>query len=152
MPEQIQHDRPGESTPLDVAAALGAACTAVEEAAEGAAERDATAALDIPYTQGAVAIASAIDRLLTRIEGLAVGVERIPACRRGARGVGALAKWKTLAAKGPAPDPLGNWSYMRNIAHVTRDMVLTLREHRAAERPKTFVGRTDLPPLAPDPS
>ncbi|MEU9861348.1 hypothetical protein AB0D99_10750 [Streptomyces sp. NPDC047971] len=148
MREHVQHDRPPESVP-SVADAFDAACTAVEEAAEAEAARDATAALDIPHTRGAVAIASATDRLLTRVEGLAAGVELIPACRRGALGVGALGQWKTLKARGPAPDPLGTWSYMRDLAHVTRDMVRVLQQHRTEQR-SAFVGRPDMPPLTPD--
>ncbi|MEU9865472.1 hypothetical protein AB0D99_31850 [Streptomyces sp. NPDC047971] len=147
MRENVQHDRPAEPV-LDVAA-FHAACTAAEEAAEAEAERDATAALDIPHTHGSVAIASATDRLLTRVEGLAAGIELIPACRRGALGVGALGQWKALQAKGPAPDPLGNWSYLRDLAHVTRDMVRVLRQHRT-EQHRAFVGRPDALPLAPD--
>jgi hypothetical protein len=88
--------------------------------------------------------------LLTRIEGLAVGVERIPVCRRGASGVGALATWERLKVQGPAPDPLGNWSYMRDLAHAILGMVHSLREHRTAEQPKVFVGRPGMPPLTPD--
>ncbi|MFB7374187.1 hypothetical protein ACFC0D_30560 [Streptomyces sp. NPDC056222] len=97
-----------------------------------------------------MAIASATDRLLTRVEGLVAGVELIPVCRRGARALGTLARWETLKAKGPAPDPLGNWSHMRELAHVARDLVRVLREHREAEQPGAFVGRPGLPPLAPD--
>lgn len=120
--------------------------SAVEEHAEGEAERAASAALAIPHTHGAVAIASTTGRLLTRVEGLAVGIEYIPVCRRGARGVGVLARWETLKTKGPAPDPLGNWSYMRDLA---RDMVRVLHNHRTAEQPKVFVGRPGMPPLTP---
>lgn len=148
MREDIRHSRAPEPV-LDVAA-FQAACTAAEEAAEAAAERDAATALDIPHTHGSVAIATATDRLLTRIEGLAAGIELIPVSRRGALGVGALAKWKTLKAKGPAPDPLGNWSHMRALAHVTRDMIRVLRQHRAEQQPSAFVGRPGLPPLTPD--
>lgn len=149
MPEQSQHDRPPEPEVLDVGAALSTVCDAVEAAAEDEAERDAAAALAIRHTETAAAIATMTNRLLTRVEGLAVGVERIPVCRRGASGVGALATWERLKKQGPAADPLGNWSYMRTLAHAARGMVHSLREHRAAEQPKIFVGRPDLPPLTP---
>ncbi|MFD8640860.1 hypothetical protein ACFV14_11180 [Streptomyces zaomyceticus] len=149
MPDQVQHDRPPELEVHDVGAALDAVCDAVEEAAEDEAVRDAAAALAIRHTEDAAAIAAMTDRLLTRVEGLAVGVERIPVCRRGASGVGALATWERLKAQGPAPDPLGNWSYMRGLAHAARGMVHSLREHRAAEQPKVFIGRPGLPPLTP---
>ncbi|MEU7124421.1 hypothetical protein [Streptomyces zaomyceticus] len=154
MHEHTEHTRGPESAPGPAAGTtLGTAvlriAAAVEEHAEDEAERASSAALAIPHTHGSVAIASATNRLLTRVEGLAVGIEYIPVCRRGARGVGVLARWETLKAKGPAPDPLGNWSYMRDLAHLARDMVRVLRDHRTAERPKVFVGRPGMPPLTP---
>ncbi|MFH8717525.1 hypothetical protein [Streptomyces zaomyceticus] len=154
MREHTEHTKRPESDPGPAAeTALGTAvlriAAAVEEHAEDEAERVASAALAVPHTHGAVAIASATDRLLTRVEGLAAGIEYIPVCRRGARGVGVLARWETLKAKGPAPDPLGNWSYMRDLAHLARDMVRVLRDHRTAEQPKGFVGRPGMPPLMP---
>lgn len=148
MPEQIQHDRPLEPTALDVAALLGA-CDALEVVAEDEAERDATAALAIRSAYEADAITAMTNRLLTRVEGLAVGVERIPVCRRGASGVGALATWDRLKDQEPASEPLSSWSYMRSLAHAARGMVCSLREHRAAEQPRVFVGRPGLPPLTP---
>ncbi|MFE1500642.1 hypothetical protein ACFW89_36985, partial [Streptomyces albidoflavus] len=74
---------------------------------------------------------------------------RIPVCRRGASGVGALATWERLKAQGPAPAPLGNWSYLRALAHAAHGMVHALRQHRAAEQPTSFVGRLDRPPIVP---
>ncbi|MEU5920884.1 hypothetical protein [Streptomyces sp. NPDC047141] len=97
-----------------------------------------------------MAIASMTDRLLTRVEGLAAGVEYIPVDLRSTRGSRALARWKTLTVKGPAGDPLGTWSYMRDLAHVACDMVHVLRDRRAAEQSTAFVGRPSLPPIAPD--
>ncbi|MFE5710595.1 hypothetical protein ACFQ7J_07185 [Streptomyces sp. NPDC056501] len=142
-------DSPAPTIETALSTAVLLLATPVEEHAEDEAERAAAAALAIPHTSRTVAVATITDRLLTRIEGLAVGIERIPVCRRGVSGVGALAKWQMLTANGPAADPLGNWSYMRELAHVTRDMVRVLREHRAAEQSKAFVGRIDRPPLAP---
>ncbi|MFE6816861.1 hypothetical protein [Streptomyces sp. NPDC057677] len=128
---------------------LAQVVTPVEEHAENEAERDATAALAMRSAYEPTAIAAMTDRLLTRIEGLAVGVERIPVCRRGASGVGALATWERLKAQAPPADPLNSWSYMRTLAHATHGMVHSLREHRAAEQPRVFVGRPGLPPLTP---
>ncbi|MFE7514404.1 hypothetical protein ACFU8I_24720 [Streptomyces sp. NPDC057540] len=152
MPEQIQYTQPPEPGSLDVGAALGTVCDVVEEAAEVEAVRDTSAALAIPRTHGAVAIATMTDRLLTRADGLAVGVAYIPVDRRSMRGARALARWETLKVKGPSDDPLGTWSYMRDLAHIVRDMVLALREHRAtaATSTRAFVGRPSMPPLAPD--
>ncbi|MFE6852286.1 hypothetical protein ACFVDH_16025 [Streptomyces sp. NPDC057674] len=157
MSDQVHTDRPPELELLDAGATLGAAlsavCDDVEEAAENEAERDASAALAIrsAYDEPNV-IAEMTARLLTRAEGLAVGVERIPVCRRGASGVGALATWERLQAEGPASGQLGSWTYMRALAHATHGMINSLREHRAASQPKVFVGRPDLPPLTPSSS
>ncbi|MFG2837016.1 hypothetical protein ACGFYE_18675 [Streptomyces zaomyceticus] len=144
MPEQSER-----TVEVDLSAPLLQIATSVEEHAEDEAERDATAALAFRHTAQAATVAAMTNQLLTRVEGLAVGVERIPACRRGASGVGALATWQRLKAQGPAPDPLGNWSYMRSLAHAALGMVTSLRDHRAAEQPQVFVGRPGLPPLTP---
>ncbi|MFH8717221.1 hypothetical protein [Streptomyces zaomyceticus] len=153
MREQAEHTGRADSS-LTVEADLGPAllqvATAVEEHAEDEAERDATAALAVRHTLPAIEVAAMTNRLLTRVEGLAVGVERIPVCCRGASGIGALATWERLKEQGPAPDPLGNWSYLRDLAHSAHGMVHSLREHRAAEQPQAFVGRSGMPPLAPD--
>ncbi|MCX5229652.1 hypothetical protein [Streptomyces sp. NBC_00233] len=142
-------DNPARTVETDLGAAILEAATALEQHAENAAERDATAALAIRSAYEPEAIAEMTGRLLTRVEGLAVGVERIPVCRRGASGVGALATWERLKAQGPASDPLDSWTYMRTLAHATHGMVHSLREHRAAEQPRVFVGRPGLPPLTP---
>ncbi|WP_078944887.1 MULTISPECIES: hypothetical protein [Streptomyces] len=152
MHEQAEHTEQASGSltvETDLGPALLQVATAMEEHAEDEAEREATAALAVRHTLPAAEVAALTNRLLTRVEGLAVGIEYIPVCRRSDRGVGVLARWETLKAKGPAPDPLGNWSYMRDLAHLTRDMVRVLREHRAAERPKAFVGRPDRPHLTP---
>ncbi|MEX0171776.1 hypothetical protein [Streptomyces sp. LMG1-1-1.1] len=148
--DEVRHDRLTELTlQVPLGALLAQVVTPVEEYAEDEAERDATAALAIRSPYEPTAIAAMTNRLLTRIEGLAVGVERIPVCRRGASGVGALATWERLKAQAPAADPLGSWSYMRTLAHATHGMVHSLREHRSAEQPKAFVGRPGMPPVAP---
>ena len=38
---------------------------------------------------------------------------------------------------------------MRDLAHLARDMVRVLRDHRTAEQPKGFVGQPGMPPLTP---
>ncbi|MFD0078251.1 hypothetical protein ACFVIY_38120 [Streptomyces sp. NPDC127166] len=154
MHEHAEESEPAGDSPTPTAGTgLGAAVLqitdAVENHAEIEAERIAVAALALPHTHGAMAIASMTDRLLTRIEGLAVGIEYIPVDLRSTRGSRALARWETLKVKGPAADPLGTWSYMRNLAHVACDMVHVLRERRATEQPKAFVGRPGMPPITP---
>ncbi|MDV5147168.1 hypothetical protein R1T08_24075 [Streptomyces sp. SBC-4] len=149
--DEVRHDRlTGHTIEVPLGPLLSQAAITVEEHAETEAERIAAAALALPHTHGAMAIASMTDRLLTRVGGLAAGIEHIPVCRRGVRGVAALAKWQTLQDRGPAPDPLGNWSYMRELAHVAHDMVRVLQDHRAAEQPRgAFVARPGMPPLTP---
>ncbi|MFC9700942.1 hypothetical protein ACFTWD_09650 [Streptomyces sp. NPDC056943] len=154
MREQTEHTDRAESSPdpvvtADLVSSILQVSAAVEQHAETEAERDAAAALALPHTHGAVAIASMTDRLLTRVGGLAAGIELIPVCRRGVRGVAALAKWQMLQDRGPAADPLGNWSHMRDLAHLSHDMVRVLQDHRAAEQPRAFVGRPGMPPLTP---
>ncbi|MEU6170022.1 hypothetical protein [Streptomyces tanashiensis] len=147
MHDHTTPTRADKTVEVDLGTFLCQAVDAVERHAEAA--RIAAAALALPHTHGAMAVASMTDRLLTRAEGMAAGIDRIPVCRRGDQGVGVLARWQTLKAKGPAADPLGTWSYMRDLAHLAHDMVRVLREHRAAEQPKLFVGRPSMPPLAP---
>ncbi|MFB7356058.1 hypothetical protein [Streptomyces gardneri] len=154
MREQTEHTDRAESSPdavvINLVSSILQVSAVVEEAAETEADRDAAAALALPHTHGAAAVASMTTRLLTRVGGLAAGIELIPVCRRGVRGVAALAKWETLRAKGPAADPLGNWSHMRELAHTAHEMVRVLQEHRAAEQPRgAFVGRPGMPPHTP---
>jgi cytochrome P450 len=149
MREQIQHDRadgPGPAIEFNLAEFLLGTVDAVEEQAEELAERDISRALGLKQHPGDVALKDLTDRLMTRCAGLAEGVEGIPAAERGARGAGALETWAQLKKDGPADGPLGSWSYTKHLALAARDMVRTLREHRAA----AFVGRADLPPIAPD--
>ncbi|MEV4936359.1 hypothetical protein [Streptomyces zaomyceticus] len=148
--DEVRHSKLAERTiEVPLGPLLVQAADAVEEHAEDAAELDVVAALAMRHTEDATAIAAMTNQLLTRADGLSFGVERIPLCRRGASGVGALTTWERLKSQGPAPDPLGNWSYMRSLAHAVRGMVHSLREHRAAEQPKVFIGRPGLPPLTP---
>jgi len=142
-------DSPTPTAGTDLGAAVLQITDAVEDAAEVEAERTAAAALALPHTHGAIAIASMTDRLLTCVEGLAAGIEYIPVDVRSTRGSRALARWETLKVKGPAADPLGTWSYMRDLAHIACEMVHTLRERRAARQTKAFVGRPGMPPITP---
>ncbi|MGW6418381.1 DUF6415 family natural product biosynthesis protein [Streptomyces sp. NPDC055055] len=93
------------------------------------AERAAAAALALPHTHGAVAIAATTNRLLTHLEHLITHVADISLPHRPAPGTTVLNRWETLKTRGPAPDPLGNWSYMRDLAHLTRDITKTLHQH-----------------------
>ncbi|MDT9689186.1 hypothetical protein Q5762_12705 [Streptomyces sp. P9(2023)] len=157
MREHIQHDRSDGVEPVPgvearFAALLLRACDEFEEHAEKAAERDIAEALGLNNHPGDVALADLTDRLLTRCAGLSGGVEGIRPDERGIRGNGVLETWAKLKADGPEDGPLGTWSYTRQLALVARDLIRTLREHRAKQNQTlpSFVGRSDLPPIAPD--
>ncbi|MFD3947810.1 hypothetical protein [Streptomyces sp. NPDC058579] len=115
-------------------------------------EHDINEALGLRHHPGDIALANLTDRLLSRCEGLAGEVAGIRPEERGARGNGVLETWAKLRADGPQDGPLGTWSYTKHLALAARDMVRTLRDHRAASN-RTLaasVGHPDLPPLAPD--
>lgn len=155
MREQIEHDRADEAGPgveVRFAGLLLQACDAFEEQAEAVAERDITRALGLKHHPGDAELAKLTGQLLSRCDGLSGGVEGIPAAQRTARATGVLETWATLKADGPEEGPLGTWSYTRQLALVARDMVRTLREHRAASNRDlaAFVGRPDLPPIVPE--
>ncbi|MER7960258.1 DUF6415 family natural product biosynthesis protein [Streptomyces sp. NPDC096030] len=137
---------------IEVAGALLRATVALEKAAEEAAERDINRVLRMKHHPGNVELAKLTDRLLTRGDGLSGGVDAIPVAERDARATGVCETWERLKADGPEDGPLGTWSYTRHLALTARDMVRALRERRAAQLRSIapFVGRPDLPPLAPD--
>ncbi|MGW6566429.1 DUF6415 family natural product biosynthesis protein [Streptomyces sp. NPDC054975] len=148
-----QHDRPPEpSIEVDFASILLQACDVFEEHAEEAAERDINRALGLKHHPGDVALADLTDRLLSRCDGLSGGIEGIPVAQRDARATGVLETWAKLKADGPDDGPLGTWSYTKHLALTARDMVRALRDHRTRSNRDlaAFVGRTDLPPIAPD--
>lgn len=155
MREHIEHDRadaPASGVEVQFAGLLLQACDAFEEQAEAAAEHDISEALALRHHPGNVALANLTDRLLSRCEGLSGGVEGIPAAERDARASGVLKTWATLKEDGPDDGPLGTWSYTRHLALTARVMVRVLRERRAQQQSAVaaFIGRPDLPPLAPD--
>ncbi|MFE5967142.1 hypothetical protein [Streptomyces sp. NPDC056463] len=155
MREQIEHNRagkPASGVEVHFAGLLLQACNAFEEQAEAAAEHDIAEALALRHHPGNVALADLTDRLLSRCEGLSGGIEGIPATERDARATGVLETWTKLKADGPADGPLGTWSYTRQLALTARDMIRALRERRTQQQSAvaTFIGRPDLPPLAPD--
>ncbi|MFC8276240.1 hypothetical protein ACFUJR_27665 [Streptomyces sp. NPDC057271] len=155
MREQIEHDRadePASGVEVDFAGILLHACDVFEEQAEAAAEHDIAEALALRHHPGNIALADLTDRLLSRCEGLSGGVEGIPAAERNARAAGVLKTWAALKEDGPDDGPLGTWSYTRHLALTARVMVRVLRERRASQQAigAAFIGRTNMPPLAPD--
>ncbi|MFC8012193.1 DUF6415 family natural product biosynthesis protein [Streptomyces cinereoruber] len=156
MSDQPQDPTAAETGPGALAdEALGAAlllqaATALEEHVEASAFTLVRRALAIRQRPDPQELAHLTDQLLTHCASLAAGVEYIPAEQRPARGAGALRDWAQLQADGPADGPFGPWSYARQLALVARNMLQALQAHRDVGAARDFyVGRPNLPPLAP---
>ncbi|MFF3622320.1 hypothetical protein [Streptomyces sp. NPDC002467] len=134
-------------TPLG--AALEKIADAIESAVEDDAEHDITTALTTEPE--AIELAALTDRLITHCKTLAVGLGEIPLAQRSTRAVGALRDWSDLASAGPEADTrheaTDNLAFARMLALIARSMLKAIREHRNT---RAFVGRTGLPPVAPD--
>lgn len=133
----------------ELGAVLEEIADVIESAVEDDAEHDITTALTTEPE--AMEFAELTDRMITHCNTLAVGLGEIPVAQRSTRAVGALRDWSDLASADPEADPrhdaTGNLAYARMLALIARSMLKALREHRAT---RAFVGRTGLPPIAPD--
>ncbi|MFE5296463.1 hypothetical protein [Streptomyces sp. NPDC056632] len=149
--EEARHDRAAEVTAeLDLGAVLDEVADLVEAHVEQEAARDFAYAVAMRYHPGDVALAHLTDRLLKHCLTLALGVTEIPDERLSAHGVAALRVWNQLRINGPADGALGNWSYCKHLAQAGRDMLRAIGDHRRAERPARFVGRTEPEPAPTD--
>ncbi|MFC8171222.1 DUF6415 family natural product biosynthesis protein [Streptomyces sp. NPDC012438] len=158
MSDQPQDPTASETGPGTLIAAevdLGTAlllqaATAVEEHVESTALSLIRQALAIRQNPEPQELAELTDSLLTHCASLAAGVEAIPAGRCPVRGTGALRDWAQLKVDGPADGALGPWSYARQLALVARNLLQALDDHRTAVLARApYVGRPNLPPLAP---
>ncbi|MFC8290082.1 DUF6415 family natural product biosynthesis protein [Streptomyces sp. NPDC057242] len=126
------------------------AATAVEEHVESTALSLIRQALAIRQNPEPQELAELTDSLLTHCASLATGVKAIPAGKCPVRGTGALRDWAQLKVDGPADGALGPWSYARQLALVARNLLQALDVYRASITARApYVGRPNLPPLAP---
>ncbi|MFI1936475.1 DUF6415 family natural product biosynthesis protein [Streptomyces purpureus] len=144
---QERHDRPADYAEVPLGPLLAQAADAIEEHVEDVAQLDIRRALTMRNHPGDNALTYLNGRLIAHCRTLAVGVQTIPERHRTVRGVRALETWTELAETGPKPGPLGTWSYAHHLAQTARDMLDEIRAHRAQQT--AFVGRADLPPIAP---
>ncbi|MEV8536607.1 DUF6415 family natural product biosynthesis protein [Streptomyces sp. NPDC051211] len=110
--------------------ALTVMADGIEREVEAAAEKDIMAALAMKHLPPPDDLADLTSRLITHGITLAVGVREIPPGLPSERGLAAADTWARLTETGPKDGPLGNWSYARQLAAVSRSMLHAIRAHR----------------------